>query len=243
MDGNTTQSNGLYDLMAWLEKDNNWKKVVGGAALLIVAVAAFSLYKWNHQRSELSANQELLTTISRTTQDGKINATADDYSKVAQNHPNTAAAERAHLLAASAAFEKGDFAKATSNFEAAQKSGEKSIQAQAAFGLAAVAEAQKNFDQAVQKYEAVSKQFPDENVGPQARLAIANIYEVQNKPDQAHKIYSEIENSTSQFEYWKGDAAQRRDRLESQFPNLKKNPASDQVIEVTTPPAPAATNK
>ncbi len=248
MDANSTeQSSGLYDLLAWAEKNNNWKKVVGVAALVVIGVAGFAFYQWNQRQAEIDANTELLSIAGRASQEKSAPVSADEFAKVAQAHPNTSAADRAHLLAAAAAFDKGDFAKATTHFDTVVKEAkDNTFKAQGAYGLAAVLEAQKNYDQAIQKYEAVSKQYSTENVATQAKLAVGRIYEAQNKPEQALKIYSEIEKSQTEFEYWKGDAAERRDRLESRFPNLKKSDAGEQVFEVTTPPAPvvpAATNK
>ena len=243
MDANSTQSSGFYDFLAWL--DANWKKVVVGAVVVVLVVAAVAFYQWKQRQSEFEANKALLS-VTITDLQSTNGVSADDFSKVAQQHPNTGAAQRAQLLAAGAAFEKGDYAKAQSQFQAVLSSGAPAgLKAQASFGLAAILEAQNNQDQALQKYQEVSRQFANENVAPQAKLAVGRIYEAQGKPEEALKIYNEIEKQ-AQSEFWQGEAGQRKDRLVQSHPELKEQAAassSEQVIEVTTPPANGATNQ
>ncbi|MBA4149562.1 MAG: tetratricopeptide repeat protein [Verrucomicrobia bacterium] len=243
MDAKSTQSSGFYDFLAWL--DANWKKVVIGAVGVVVVVAAIAFFKWKERQSEIDANRALFSLTGLSAM-GTNGVSPDELAKIAQQHPNTSAGERAQLLAAGAAFDQGDYAKAQSHFDAVLKgSPAAGFKAQATFGVAASLEAQKNFDQAIQKYEEVARQYPKENVAPQAKLAIGRIYEAQGKPEEALKLYSEVQNKQDQFEYWQGEAAERKDRLVSRHPELKEQANAgftDQIIEVTTPPAPDATN-
>lgn len=243
MDANSTQSSGFYDLLAWL--DANWKKVLIGAIGVVVIVAAIAFYNWKQRQSEMEANKALLS-VSGVAATGTNDVNPEELAKVAQQHPNTSAAGRAQLLAAGAAFEKGDYAKAQTQFEATVNSGSSAeLKAQAAFGVAASLEAQQKYDEAIKRYEEVARQYPNENVAPQAKLALGRIYEAQNKPEEALKVYSEVENKQGQFEYWQGEAGARKDRLVTRHPELKEKAAAGstgQAIEVGTPPATGATN-
>lgn len=223
MDAKSTQSSGIFDILAWL--DANWRKVVAGAVLVVLVVAAIAFYQWNQRQSEINANKALLS-VSYANADGTLSASPDQLSKVAQEHPNTSAALRAQLLAAGAAFEKGDYSAAQTHFQAvASANGPVDLKAQAAYGLAAVAEAQKNLDQALQKYQEVSRQFANEPVAAQAKLAIGRIYEAQGKPEDALKIYNELEKQT-QFDFWRGEASQRKEQIIRRHPNLKEQAAA-----------------
>jgi len=241
----STESSGVYDLLAWLEV--NKTRVRNAIIVLLVVIVAVAFYMWNKTDSEKKASNALLALPSG--QFRTAPATPDDLLKVSNEYSNTKAAERAAILAAGALFSKGQYAEAKAQFEKFLSDHPSSdLKGQAAYGLATSLEAQGNADAAIAKYREVSTEFKDQNVAFQSKLAMARIYEAQNKPEEALKIYSDLQTSAAHFDVWRGEAAERRERVISAHPELaQKFPApGEQIIEVTTPPdpnQPASTNK
>ncbi len=215
--------------------------MTGALAVAIVAAAA-AVYVWQKNQNEVQANEAMFAAAPSA---GQKTTAAEDYAKIAEEHPNTSAAERAELLAAAALFGRGDSIKAQALFQKfADEHPNSEFLAQAAYGIAACIEAQKKTDQAIAEYEKVARAYPMHNVASQAKLAIGRLYESENQFEKALNSYSELEKSTTALDMWKSEAVDRREKLLAHHPELRKEVASkvvkstpeEQIIEVTTPP-------
>lgn len=244
MESQSTESSWIYDFFAWLEV--NKQRVLTGVILLAVVILAVGAYSWHKNKQEAEAGEALFAATPNLGA-RNVTVTPEDYMKIAQEHPNTTAAERAELLAGAALFGRGDSAKAQTTFENfVSNHGNSELVSQAAFGVAACLEAQNKVDQAIAKYEEVARQYPHENVAPQAKLAAARLYEAKD-PAKAVKLYTDMEAAGGGPDMWKSEAIDRREKLLAKHPELRpaaptskviSSSPGEQVIEVTTPPAP-----
>lgn len=235
-----TQSDPLYDFLAWL--DGNKKQVITGLAVAAIVGSVIGLYIWNKKSTETKANEALFAIPSAQGRNAATPPTGEAFLKVEQEYPNTSAAERAELIGAGFLFTGGKYDKAKAQFEEFLTERPKSeLRSQAAFGIAACLEAQGKIDEAIKKYQEVAAQYKGKNVAPLASFAVARLYEMQDKPEEALKVYSDLQSSKDPNDMWRSEAVDREEKLLAKYPQLagKYKPAAapgEQIIEVTTPP-------
>ncbi len=232
----TTESWDLNTLLEWLYV--NRVRVGVTSAAVAVILAGVSLFTWKKTQDEVKANAELFALPPLVGANAKAApARAEDFQKVAQDFPDTRAAERAELLAAGILFGDGKYAEAQKGFAKFLEQREASpLQAQAAIGVAASLEAQGKTAEAIAKYQDVISKYPGQNIISPAKLTLARLLEGQNKPEEALKLYADLTRSNNPYDPWSAEAGERRELLLQKYPNLKPVPPA-----MAVPPAPSAT--
>ncbi|MEO6182606.1 MAG: tetratricopeptide repeat protein [Verrucomicrobiota bacterium] len=196
------------------------------AAIVAVILAGTAIFTWKKTQDEVKANAELFALPPLVGASAKATpARAEDFQKVAQNFPDTRAAERAELLAAGILFTDGKYAEAQKGFSKFLEQRDQSpLQAQAAVGLAASLEAQGKATEAIAKYQEVLSKYPGQNIISPTKLTLARLLEGQNKPEEALKLYADLTRSNNPYDPWSAEAGERRELLFQKYPNLKPAP-------------------
>jgi predicted negative regulator of RcsB-dependent stress response len=239
MQPESAESNWFYEALAWLEF--NRKRVIVGAGVLLAAIIAVYVYDWHQGQKEAEANGALFALKGMTKPTAEeASASALDLLKVARDHPETTAAERALLLAAGALFDQGKYAEAQTQFEAfLSRYGRGSLAPIAALGVAASLDSQDKVDAAMSAYQRVANQYPAEPVAARARLNTAILHESRNQSEQALRLYQEL-SKPGAVGGVAMDAAGRRQRLLQRHPELTPTnaPAKPTPSRVTLVPTP-----
>jgi predicted negative regulator of RcsB-dependent stress response len=218
MESDITQTDALWKLWAWFEK--NKKQVIYGttAAAAVALIAWFFVWRAHEKQVEAS---EALARVSLAHLLEPSGANQDDsqaFLKVASEHSGTSAAERAALLAAASLFTQGKYADAQAQFgRFIRENGASQFVPQAKLGVAASLEAQGKTTEAVNQYKEVSERHPNSVAAPQAKISLGRIYEAQNQPQQARKIYEELARSDAGTSLG-SEASMRLEELNAKFP-------------------------
>src|SRR5438874_5890449 len=100
---------------AWFE--TNKKQALWGAVIIVAAGLIVGFVTWRKGEKEIEAGQALSAMSVPYTSGAARGSAAEAYLKVANEYPNTKAAVRAVLLAASDYFSQGKYDQAKSLFE------------------------------------------------------------------------------------------------------------------------------
>jgi predicted negative regulator of RcsB-dependent stress response len=151
----------VYDLeeQEKIDELKAWWKQWGNAIIAAVAVfvIVFSGIQWwrSHQRVLAGEAATLFATVTKAAEEKDPKKVADAAKAMADKYPTSAYAPRAALVAAKAAFDKGDLAGAKSHLEwAVTNSKEDELKSIARLRLAAVLADEKNFDGAIKQLDA-----------------------------------------------------------------------------------------
>jgi len=229
------------EFLAWVELNKN--KLLAGAGIIAVMVAALAIYRWYQREAEASANAALFRVYAVA--GGSENAAppaAQAWLDVAGAHAGTGAGARAALLAAGAMFSDGKFAEARTQFEDfLREYPEHSFVPSAAYGAAACLDAMGKTNEALTAFQNVATRFGRSPVAAQAKLGAAGLHEALNEPAQALKLYEELIRE-SERTAWANEIAMRREVLLLRHPELINSsaPAFDppQSAAPTISPAP-----
>lgn len=242
MESESSQSGGIIGLLAWFEVHK--KKVAIGAGAVVVILFLAMIIVQHQARKELSASEALsdvrgLFSAAASTPAGTIEA----LSKVASGHPGTKAAARALLIGAGLSFSEArsaaDYAETEKRFlQITREYPDSAWLPQAHLGVAASLAAQGKTNDAIAKYEEISRRYASAPIFDQSRLAVARLYE-SSKPEEALKIYNELtkQNPNNPGSVVAMEAAMREDDLIKARPELAKLKA-----ELNPPPAPPPTS-
>ncbi len=241
MESDITQTDALWKLWAWFEK--NKKQVIYGTAGVTVVALIVWFFLWRAHEKQIEASQALarvslgqLMNPSAATQDH-----SQAFLKVAADHPDTSAAQRALLLAGASLFTQGKYAEAQAQFgRFVRENGNSQFVPQAKLGVAAALEAQGKTNDALSQYKEVSERHPNTVVAPQAKFALGRIYEAQNQPQQARKVYEDLARSDAGTSLG-SEASLRLEEINAKFPppTPTNSPAMPQIG--TTAPKASAT--
>jgi tetratricopeptide (TPR) repeat protein len=163
--------------MEWLLA--NWVQVVLAVAIALGAGAI--IYKRNVDavEKEETAAEDLLAAIYPEFEVDTVDLTKPVYErlrKVAQDYPETKAANNAVFLEASALYGEGEFAKAKAAFSSyLNLAGTGPLSAAAQFGLAAAEDADGEKEKAESSYKVVISSYSTAPEAMQARVALAKI--------------------------------------------------------------------
>ncbi len=151
----------VYDLeeQEKLDELKAWWKQWGNAIIAAVAVFAivFSGIQWwrGHQRALTGEAATLFEAVTKAAEAKDPKKIADAAKAIVEKYPASAYAPRAALVAAKAAFDKGDLAGAKTQLEwALTNSKEDELKSIARLRLAAVLADEKNFDAAIKQLDA-----------------------------------------------------------------------------------------
>jgi tetratricopeptide (TPR) repeat protein len=228
------ESFGIEDVLLWIEQRR--KQLLVATLVTVGAVTAIVIYNWLQQQKEADANAAVAAAAASgpsASEDNKLNA--DALLKVANEFSGTASAERALILAGSALYEQGKYAEAQAAFTRflGEHAGSP-LSLQAEVGLAVSLDAQGKADEAIAKYEGITRNNAS-GVG-QVKLNLASLYEKQNKPAQALAIYEGLVAS-QMGTGWAAEAEDRKTALLVQHPELAKPAPAPPAAMSTAPPA------
>jgi tetratricopeptide (TPR) repeat protein len=151
--------------------------------------------------------------------------------RIATEHRNTEAGSRAKLLAAEALFRAGRYEESRAQFQAFRQANPLSpLAPTAAYGVAASLDALGQTNEAFQAYQEVVAQHSNSAAASQAKLALADLHALRNDPQQAMRLYDDL-----QVTAWAGEAAQRRERLLAQYPDLAEADSLSRMPQITSP--------
>lgn len=174
----------IDELKAWWK---HWGNTIIAAVAMFVIV--FSGIQWwrNHQGTLAGEASTLYATITKSAGEGDPKKIAEATKVLTDTYAASAYAPRAALIAAKAAFDKGDLPGARSQLEwAVANAKEEEIRAVARLRLAAVLADEKNFDAALKQLDA------DNNPGFEAATASmrGDILFAQGKLTEARNAYA-----------------------------------------------------
>jgi len=174
----------IFRLWPWIEANKN--KIIGGATIITVVIFAVWFYASQRQQKEVVAGQALAQTFSIA------GVTADAYQKIAEEYPDTLAAQRALLQTAALLFASGRYADAQTQFQKFLDTyPDNDFVPQATLGIAASLDAQGNTDLAVGAYQRAVNTGDAMTVNA-AKFALARIDEQQGRISEAMNTYEEV---------------------------------------------------
>ena len=231
----SSPSDGVVSLMAWLEVHK--KGLAIGAGIALVAICGGMLVIQQQAEKERSASAALSDVRLPFSAAAALPAgTAEALAKVAVDHKGSQAAARALLLSAGVLFSEAkspaDYATAEKRFaQVGLEYADSPWTAQAALGVAASLKAQGKTAEATAKYEELTKRFANSAIIDEAKLSLARLYET-SKAEESFKLYEELikgnPNSVLTME-----ATMRQDDLIKANTNLAKLKAPP--IQMTPP--------
>ena len=230
MSSESTVSTRGLEFLAWLEV--NKTRLIVGTAVFAILLASFVIHRWRVAEREQLAGAALIRVQSAVASAPDAREPAgDDYLRVASEHRRTEAGARAKLFAAEAFFRDGRYAESQAQFQAFQEAQPLNpLASTAAFGVAASLDALGKPDEAYQAYQQVVTRHANSAVASQARLAMADLYVAKGEPARALRLYEELQATA-----WARVAAERREHLLVQHPELSGMDEVFQVPEVTMP--------
>jgi len=251
MESDATQSDLLTTLWVW--GDKNKKQLVWGAAVLVVVGMIVAFWMAHKNETQNDANYAL-SKLTTPVVSGAPEATPDALLKVTSEYPNTDAAQRALLLAATDLFAQGKYDAAQAQFQKfIQQYNDSPFAGQAALGIASCDDAQGKTSEAVSAYDGVISRYPNQNVASQAKLGMARLLEAQGKFKEARSTLEELTHSYSGT--ISSEAFTRLQELNTAHPELQPTntlpqmtttpmvkPAVPAVTPAPATPAPATTN-
>ena len=235
MSSEITESAKWYEILAWLEI--NKKRVALGAVIAIGLGVLIAFFAWSKNQREFQADAALFKLgmpiqSSTNTPPPPVSA----YLKVAEDYAGTYAGERALLQAAGGMFQEGRYADAFAQFSKFHsKSSDSTLNATAAFGVAACLDAQNRVDEALKAYQDVIQRYPAES--GRAKLAAARLFEEKKQPESALKLYNELAQLSS-MSPWSAEAQELRSELLLQYPRLAPTNAPLTTLSPTLSAAP-----
>src|SRR5690348_3715403 len=169
MESDLTESALFYKLWAWGDKNRKLLLYVLIGLVVLGTIAAFWLANAHEKQKEANAALAALTAGNPAMPGG--GATSDALLKVNTDYPDSAAGQRALLLAAGDLFVAGKYDVAMAQFNKFLKDYNSSpLAGQAALGVASCYDAMGKTNDAISGYQGVLARYANQNVEAQARL-------------------------------------------------------------------------
>jgi predicted negative regulator of RcsB-dependent stress response len=202
----------------------NKNRLIGGAAVVVIAAGLYSFISWRHDQNEIIAGQAMTQLLVSPAGNATPEESATSFIKLAADYAGTAAAQRAQLQAATAYFNAGRYPEAQAQFQKAlSASATGPLAATAALGVASSLEAQGKTDEAATAYRKVTGQFADAAAAMPAKFALGRIAEQQGKFAEASSIYQELARNNLAGSL-ASESALRALELKSKIPPAPKPP-------------------
>jgi predicted negative regulator of RcsB-dependent stress response len=215
-------------LWAWFE--TNKTQAAAGIVVFLVIALIVSFVIWRRDQQASRAGEALSAVmLGPVTSPNVRPPSADEFLKMASEYPDSTAAARAIVMAASDYFVDGKFEDARIQFERFTRDHRDSpFMGQALLGVAACLDAEGKTNEAVTAYKDLIDRHPGEAVLPQARFSLACLYEALNQPEKARPLFEDVwrEDSGNSI---RSEAGMRLEELSIKFPSLMS-------------PVPASTN-
>jgi tetratricopeptide (TPR) repeat protein len=241
MEQSAPQSAGIYDFLAWFEK--NKKRVAIGAGVAVAAALIGGVVAW--QISE-KKNEAALAFASVPGPSSPFEiapaSTAEAYVKVANEYPGTQAGAKALLRAGTTYFALNNFAKAREQFDAyLRQYGATPWVSEAVFGVAATLEAEGKTNEAIEKYKDFVSRYSSVPSADMARFNLARLYEQSGQPALALETLNKMIPPPGAGPSQPAPAVQEAQARIRAL--LAKNPSLVPTPTPTPQPTPAAPNQ
>lgn len=240
MESDVTESAQFYKAWAWAETHK--KQLIWGTVVVAVAALIAGFIFWQRGEKEAAANAALSGVLMSS--DAPTATTPEALLKVAAEHGDTPAAQRALLLAGTDYFVANKFPEAQAQFEKYLRDyGDSPYSSQALLGVAACLDAEGKTNEALTAYRNVVDRRANDNVAPQARFALGRLLEAQGKFAEAHELYEGLYKGGS-YTALGQEAGVRASELMAKHPELAPKPiapaATSPVVTIpSAKPAPA----
>jgi predicted negative regulator of RcsB-dependent stress response len=228
MDSEVSQSTTWYDFLGWL--DTHRKQIIQVVSGVALAAVVISFIVWRSSQKEQAASSALIMLQLDSARTGSPRGEA--LRRFAADHESTQAGIHALLLAGGTLFTEGNYAEARTCFEQfLARTSDSPFAVQANFGIATTLEAEGKANEALAKYESISR-LSREPLAERAKLAMARIHLSHQKPAEALKIYRQLASTPSPFQ---GEGQFRENELLRKHPELA--PTNAPTIISTNVPA------
>lgn len=207
-----------FFLKLWPKIEANQNRIIGGVAIVVVAVAAYSFFSWRHEQNQLEAGNALTGTLLAMSTQADAASIANNFLTVSTDYPNTAAGQRALMEAAATQFEQGKYPEAQGYFQQyldAHPEGD--FAGQAALGLGKCLEAQGKVNGAAGAYQHVISDIADPQSVVEAKYSLARMDMEGRNYSEALRLFSDVAQSDP-FGALGNEAAQYAYLLRSKVP-------------------------
>ena len=182
-----------YFFKVWSWVETNFKQVLLGLGVVVIAIALVSYYFWRQNQLEIDAGQALTQVVVSAPTYSDASQLIEAYSKIAADYPGTQSGQRALILGATALFEGGKYPEAQAQFQKyLDTCPDGAFSAAAALGVATSLEAQGKADLAAGAYQRVVSGFSDPNCVDIAKFALAKIDEQNGKLAEAQTFFQDV---------------------------------------------------
>ena len=208
------------------------KPIIAGLSVLVLAVVAFTGYRFYYGRRAAAASAAL----------GSAN-TAQEYQQVIARYSNTPAAADAYILLAEAQRREKKFAEANNTLETFTATYPKhELVSTAKLAMAANLESMGKTNEALAIYQQIASAYPNTYAAPLAMLSEVYILKAKNRNDDARRI---CETMLTQYRpsFWAGEAMQQLRLLKpvtTSPPQPTAAPTVPPMLAIPPPPAPQA---
>lgn len=206
-------------LWAWFE--TNKTQAVAGVVVVAVIALVVGFVVWRKDQQAIKSSEALSSVmLAQATQPNGQPANADAFLKMAAEYPDSSAAARAVLMAASDYFDAGKYAEAKTQFDRfIREHRDSPLMGTAQLGAAACLDAQGKTTEALNAYKELIDRHPGETILPPARFALARLYEAQNQPEKARPLLEEVFRNNPGSSLG-SEAGMRLEELKLKYPNL-----------------------
>jgi predicted negative regulator of RcsB-dependent stress response len=225
------ESTTVFLLKVWPWVETNRNRLIGGAVAIVIVVFVVWFFVWKGEQREIDAGQALSQAVM-----APGGPTADVYLKVATDHPDTAAGQRALLDAATELFTDGRYTESQAQFQKFLDSyPDSEFFGEAALGVAVSLDAQNKPDLAADAYQRVLRGTSDTASINAAKFGLAGIDAAQGHLDEALVYYQDVARGNPGISIG-AEAGLRALELRNQMP-APASPAVPAAPAPATPPA------
>jgi TolA-binding protein len=207
-----------FFLKLWPQIEANRNRIAAGAGIILVIVAAISLYSWRHEQNQIDAGEAFTQSLISLPPGSQPAQIASAYLSVAQDYPGTPAGGRSLLAGAAALFAEGKYTDAQAYFQQfLDAHPDDSLSGEAALGVAKCLDAEGKANDAEGAYQRVISNFSDSSALLPAKFALAQLnLEGKNYAD-AVRLFSEVAQANS-YSPMGQEAAEYAYELRSKIP-------------------------
>lgn len=207
----------LFKLWPWFEA--NRKQVIIGASIIAALVVVLSFWSWQREQKQIYAGESLTQLSLTIPPNATVSQIGDLYLKVASDHPDTLAGERALMQGAATLFAAGRYDDALTQFQKyLEVHPDGFLTTTARLGIASSLEAQGKTDAAVAAYQKVIGGSSDAMAVIVAKFALARISEQQGKLTDAMNYYEDVGRAASPNSSIASEARMRVSEINMKLP-------------------------
>lgn len=184
----------FFRLWPWIEANKN--KIVGGAAIIVLAVVVISFVSWRHTANQVEAGEAMTQALLSLPPNAAPAQVAASYLDVANTYAGSVAGGRALLQAAAVLFAEGKYTDAQMYFQRfADENPNSELFGQALLGVAKSLEAEGKDNDAAGKYQYIISNAADSESVIAAKFALAEIDMQENNFADAERLFQDVAQS------------------------------------------------